>query len=123
VGAHQPAARPVTVPGAGELTAREVEVLRLVAAGLSNTDIAGHLVISLETVKTHVGNVLTKLGATNRTQAVIAAYESGLVVPSSQRSDPPCPIGHRGVPAGSHADRVTTAPSGATLGLDPPARG
>jgi DNA-binding NarL/FixJ family response regulator len=79
-------ARPVTVPGAGDLTGREVEVLRLVAAGLSNTEIAGRLIISLETVKTHVGNLLTKLGATNRTQAVIAAYESGLVAPRSGRS-------------------------------------
>jgi DNA-binding NarL/FixJ family response regulator len=81
-----PVARPVTVPGAGDLTGREVEVLRLVAAGLSNTEIAGRLIISLETVKTHVGNLLTKLGATNRTQAVIAAYESGLVAPRSGRS-------------------------------------
>jgi DNA-binding NarL/FixJ family response regulator len=76
-------ARPVGPAGAAELTGRELEVLRLVAAGLSNTEIAAHLVITVETVKTHVGNVLVKLGAANRTQAVIAAYESGLVVPAT----------------------------------------
>ncbi|MFD8952222.1 response regulator [Streptomyces xanthophaeus] len=63
------------------LTEREEEVLRLMATGLSNPDIAQSLVVSLETVKTHVGNVLTKLGAQNRTHAVVIAYESGLVVP------------------------------------------
>ncbi|MFI9330436.1 response regulator [Kitasatospora sp. NPDC052868] len=63
------------------LTGREEEVLRLMATGLSNPEIAGSLVVSLETVKTHVGNVLTKLGAQNRTHAVVIAYESGLVVP------------------------------------------
>ncbi|MBF6049536.1 response regulator [Streptomyces sp. NRRL B-1677] len=64
-----------------ELTGREEEVLRLMATGLSNPEIAQSLMVSLETVKTHVGNVLTKLGAQNRTHAVVIAYESGLVVP------------------------------------------
>ncbi|MGW2597669.1 response regulator [Streptomyces klenkii] len=63
------------------LTGREEEVLRLMATGLSNPEIAQSLTVSLETVKTHVGNVLTKLGAQNRTHAVVIAYESGLVVP------------------------------------------
>jgi DNA-binding NarL/FixJ family response regulator len=63
------------------LTDREAEVLRLMAAGRSNKEIAADLVLALETVKTHVGNVLAKLGARDRTQAVIAAYESGFVSP------------------------------------------
>ena len=66
--------------GAG-LSEREAEVLRLVAAGLSNAEIAAELVVGTETVKTHVGNVLTKLGVRDRTQAVIAAYESGFISP------------------------------------------
>jgi DNA-binding NarL/FixJ family response regulator len=64
------------------LTERESEVLRLVATGMSNVEIAGELVVGVETVKTHVGNVLMKLGARDRTQAVIAAYESGFVTPA-----------------------------------------
>ncbi|MFJ8429755.1 response regulator [Kitasatospora sp. NPDC094019] len=63
------------------LTDREGQVLRLMAAGLSNGEIAAKLVLSQETVKTHVGSVLAKLGARDRTQAVIAAYESGFVLP------------------------------------------
>ncbi|MFB8170073.1 response regulator [Kitasatospora purpeofusca] len=77
-------ARPLRGPEAlpkAALTVREEEVLRLMATGLSNPEIAQSLAVSLETVKTHVGNVLTKLGAQNRTHAVVIAYESGLVVP------------------------------------------
>lgn len=64
------------------LTEREAEVLRLVATGLSNVEIATELFLGIQTVKTHVGNILAKLGARDRTQAVIKAYESGFVIPS-----------------------------------------
>ncbi len=74
-----PAPAPRQLATLGELTGREREVLTLIGLGLSNTEIAATLHVSLSTAKTHIGRLLMKLGARDRAQLVIAAYDSGLV--------------------------------------------
>ena len=79
-------AEPVAVPGVpprlAQLTERELDVLRALARGLSNAEIAAEMVVAETTVKTHVARILTKLGVRDRVQAVVAAYETGFVARS-----------------------------------------
>jgi len=79
--ARQPERDRVSYPEVDTLTERELDVLLLMASGRSNGEIAGELYLGEATIKTHVGRILAKLGARDRVQAVVTAYESGLVTP------------------------------------------
>jgi DNA-binding NarL/FixJ family response regulator len=84
--------RPGADPALASLTPRELDVLHLLAAGGSNADIGDRLALSEATVKTHIGRVLDKLGVRDRVQAVIYAYESGLVEPGGAQHPQPGPL-------------------------------
>jgi DNA-binding NarL/FixJ family response regulator len=78
---HGPPERPAAPPALAGLTERELEVLRFVGTGVTNADIARSLLVSEATVKTHLNRVMSKLGISSRAQAVVVAYETGLVRP------------------------------------------
>jgi DNA-binding NarL/FixJ family response regulator len=82
--ARRPSLDSGAVAGVADLTDRELDVLRLVARGLSNAEIATELFLGEATVKTHLGRVFAKLQVRDRAQAVVAAYESGVVTPGNQ---------------------------------------
>jgi DNA-binding NarL/FixJ family response regulator len=82
--ARQPRQYQPPAPALGVLTQRETEVLRLIAHGLSNAEISEELVIAGQTTKTYIGRILAKLDLRDRAQAVVIAYESGLVTPGSR---------------------------------------
>jgi DNA-binding NarL/FixJ family response regulator len=81
---HMPSASGVSAPGFASLTEREREVLELIGRGLANREIADRLFLSMATVKTHVNRVFAKLGLHDRAQAVVLAYETGLVRPGDR---------------------------------------
>jgi DNA-binding NarL/FixJ family response regulator len=82
-------ATPEPPPGLAQLTARELEVFKLIARGMSNAEVAAELVVSETTVKTHVARVLMKLGLRDRVQAVVLAYEAGVVAPGARTAAVP----------------------------------
>jgi DNA-binding NarL/FixJ family response regulator len=86
--AHRPTPRSGTPPELAGLSERELEVMRRLARGLSNSEVASALHLSEATVKTHVAHILTKLGLRDRTQAVVMAYETGLVEPGRGQMTP-----------------------------------